>query len=176
MAVPGRRNPIPAKGSTDEHGRFVLPCLDGQGVVYARNPEGDFAGYTMIEGDDQADVTIVLQSAAAAQGRFVDAAGKPLSGMTVVYHLSWNGPDGSEVAVGSGSGVLTDDNGRYRISGLLVGKRCSLYAHSGKSGMSYQTTFDVKDDDLINLGSVTPRLPAEQNRAIRAREPTRNSP
>jgi RNA polymerase sigma factor (sigma-70 family) len=80
----GARIP-PAHGFADENGRFQLYRPFGKGLVYARDPIGNLAGFTIVDADADADLAVVTQPAATARGRVVDAAGKPCKGISVAY-------------------------------------------------------------------------------------------
>ena len=81
--------PVDGEGPASEafaggDGRFELPRPAGRFLVYARNSEGDLAGYTTVGADHNAEVTIVARPAAIARGRLLDRAGVPWSYARVV--------------------------------------------------------------------------------------------
>jgi RNA polymerase sigma factor (sigma-70 family) len=80
----GARIP-PTHGFADEKGRFQLYRPFGKGLVYARDPIGHLAGFTIIDEDNDTELAVVALPAATARGRIVDAAGKPQKGISVSY-------------------------------------------------------------------------------------------
>ncbi len=73
----------PAHGYADDQGRFELPRMTGKVVVYARSPAGDLAVCTVIAGDDDQDINLLVRPAATARGRVVDENGKPWAAVNV---------------------------------------------------------------------------------------------
>ena len=83
-----------ALGDADDRGRFALPCPDGKVVIYARSPDGRFAGYALFDRKDGRGPTIVAVPAASARGRVLDSNGKPWASVNVVYYAEV-GPPGA---------------------------------------------------------------------------------
>jgi len=144
----------PVQGYADDQGRFELPDPAGKALVcYARNPEGNLAGYATLGEVDDTEITIVAKPAATAHGQVVDSSGKPRAGMCVNYAtlIDFEGVDGP---VGAGQTVETNDQGRFTAPGLLVGSRCKLFAYDPAGGNSPDQSFVVKDIRPIDLGAI----------------------
>ncbi len=127
-----------AHGDTDKQGRFEVPCPAGKAIVYARNPEGSLAGYTVADDKDDRDLTIVAGPATTARGRVVDENGKPFVSINVNYY----------VEVGRASicqMVLTDDDGRFIAPGLPARTRCNFYAYHLGAQHQPSRRMEVKD-------------------------------
>lgn len=122
----------------DKDGRFTVPHGQTQGYVYAGSVDANLAGFRAVS-ENENDVTVVVDKAAAVVGRVVDAGGRPLSGISVQARFfapqpySWPIPFGSE----PGTMLLTpqgicqrfsvplyfepDNEGRYKMSALMPG-------------------------------------------------------
>jgi hypothetical protein len=144
----------PGQGYADDLGHFELPDPGGKAVVYyARNPEGNLAGYATLGEDDDTEITIVAIPAATAHGQVVDSSGRPRAGMCVNYAMLIDF-EGVDVPVGVGQTIETDDRGRFTAPGLLIGSRCKLFAYDPAGGNSPDQTFGVKDTRPIDVGKI----------------------
>ncbi len=142
----------PTRGVADDRGRFELPHYVEMALIYARNPQGDLAGY-VTAGEDREEVTIVAGPAASARGRVVDSTGKPRAGVTVSYRILIS-PEGAEPPMGAGQSTVTDEDGRFSAGGLLPGTRCRLFASNPEGGNSGDRAFDVDRPAPIDLGAM----------------------
>jgi protocatechuate 3,4-dioxygenase beta subunit len=79
------------------------------------------AAVALAPGQGRADVDLVLTRALAIEGRVLDAAGRPLTGIQVAVSR----PDGALIGL---SGSASDDRGEYRVYGLAPGRYrvCSM--------------------------------------------------
>ena len=136
---------LDAHGDADDHGRFEVPCVDGKAVVYARDPEGDLAGYAVVDKVDDREFTIVAGPAATARGRVVDESGKPWASVNVTYTVvvAFDGADTKEAY--ARQVVLTDDDGRFTAPGLPVGTRCYFSAQAPGASNVPSRRIEVKD-------------------------------
>ncbi len=105
--------------TTDKEGRFVTGFGNGGGPcrIHARSAERNLAGSKTITEDD-AEVTIVLDTAATATGRVLDAEGHPAAGVRVQYNFFLRPP---EEHCWLPVTAETDKAGRYTMTGLPVG-------------------------------------------------------
>jgi RNA polymerase sigma factor (sigma-70 family) len=143
---------VPAQGSADDQGRFELPRLPGKLIIYARSPAGDYAGYAVIGGDHDGEVTLVAQPAATARGRVVDEDGKPWVGIDVYCVVEVGLPAvGRDGPPGAGQSVTTDGDGRFTALGLPVGATCRVRAYAPDLGDSPSHRIEVKDTRPLNL-------------------------
>jgi hypothetical protein len=122
--------------------------------LYATDPEGELAAFVTI-GEEDEKVDIVLVSAGKVKGRLVDSKGKPRNGIRVVGAMTM-GP--KEALEGRGtSEALTDKEGRFTLSGLVVGARCLLRVEIGSSVEIKEV--QIKDTQTIDLGDVAVEVP-----------------
>ncbi len=142
VVQPIASRPPEASGYADDRGRFAMPRFTGKVILYARSPAGDFAGYAVIDGDDDQDVALIARPAATARGRVVDEDGKPWASLDVYAVVEVGLPAvGRDRPPGAGQMVLTDDDGRFTASGLPVGTTCRFwsYAPGTNSEASHRT-------------------------------------
>ncbi len=98
-------------------GRFTLGRYErSAGHVYAGTADAHLAGLRAVA-VDQVDVTVVTDKAATVLGRLVDAAGRPLSGMTVRAHFV--PPQTPQLSIPVWA--KTDREGKYKVSALVPG-------------------------------------------------------
>jgi hypothetical protein len=149
----------PAQGSADDQGRFELPRLPGKVIIYARSPAGDDAGYAVIGGDHDGEVTLVAQPAATARGRVVDENGKPWASIEVSCVVEVGLPAvGRDEPPGAGESVTTDDDGRFTARGLLVGSTCHFWTSAPGGSQAMPRRIEVKDNRPFEIAPlVIPR-------------------
>ncbi len=135
-----------ARGSADDRGRFAMPRFTGKVILYARSPAGDFAGYAVIDGDDDPDIALIARPAATARGRVVDENGKPWASLDVYAVVEVGLPAiGRDRAPGAGQMVLTDDDGRFTAAGLPVGTTCRFWSYAPGTNREASHRALVKD-------------------------------
>ena len=111
----------------DSDGRFELPRPSGKLLVYARNSEGNLAGFT-VQGEGQSgEATVVVRPSAIAHGRLVDRAGAPWSYARVVLAVLPGVPASDDFEF-TAQWVMSDSQGRFTVAGLPPGTRCEVYA------------------------------------------------
>jgi RNA polymerase sigma factor (sigma-70 family) len=147
----------PTHGFADEKGRFQLYRPFGKGLVYARDPMENLAGFTTVEDSDDAELAVVALPAATAGGRIVDVAGKPYKGLSINYAMDLDRAGAAGPAAGQSS--TTDESGHFIAPGLLVGARCTFFANHPDGGQSPEQSFMVKDTKPIDLGDIVLRPP-----------------
>ena len=138
----------------DEEGKFTLPRPLGRALISARDSTGRLAGFAVSSVGNLSEVAVVARPAANAYGRVVDRAGLPFGNARVACSVSLDSAD-PEAAASSTVIQVTDNRGGFKVPGLFVGARCTLYAiHPGGHGHSPSKSFDVKDAQPIDVGEV----------------------
>jgi beta-lactamase regulating signal transducer with metallopeptidase domain/protocatechuate 3,4-dioxygenase beta subunit len=102
----------------DRQGQFRTERWNDRMLVAAHSPDGTLAGVATIE-PDTLQVKIPVAPAANVQGRVVDAEGRPLASVPV--YCGWGAEPRERNRGPLHARVLTDDQGRYKVSGLAVG-------------------------------------------------------
>lgn len=99
--------PLQSRGTTDDHGVFWQPHTEESG---ARHWEVRASGYAPAHEytTEALDEEVLLESAVPQHGRIVDAAGRPVAGVTVAWKV------GCAHAPFHGS-ALTDANGHFLL-------------------------------------------------------------
>ncbi len=136
-------------------GRFELPRPSGKLLVYARNSEGNLAGFT-VQGEGQTgEATVVVRPSAIAHGRLVDRAGVPWSYARVVLAVLPGVPASDDFEF-TAQWVMSDSQGRFTVAGLPPGTRCEVYAVDPKlgHGVAPRKRIDVVDTKAIDLGDM----------------------
>jgi hypothetical protein len=111
--------------ATGEDGRFALPRYErSAGHVYAGSDSANLACLQAVT-EDQNEVTLVVDKAATVVGRLVDAAGRPLSGMSVGAEFVLPQMPPGSIALWA----ETDKEGKYKLSPLLPGWRGEMRCH-----------------------------------------------
>jgi RNA polymerase sigma factor (sigma-70 family) len=178
---PGRTLTVQVRGPDGKpldgaraHGQFARAYPDwGQGVlpaeftVYALGPgEGrtlllDHPGRNLtarheIKGDERGPVVVTLRPAAAAVGRLVDDAGRPLAHAEVSAHFRLAGDDRFLLRHHSRDQSRTDAEGMFRIDGLIAGVPYQGY-YRPTPGYIHRIFADLslKAGELKDLGDVT---------------------
>jgi RNA polymerase sigma factor (sigma-70 family) len=144
---------LPVQDHADDQGRFdLLRLTGGKVILYARSPAGDFAGYAVIDGDDDREINLVARPATTARGRVVDEHGKPWAGVDVYCVVEAGLPArGRDGPPGAGQSVTTDDDGRFAASGLPVGATCHFRADASGAGSTQSGRIEVKDARPIEV-------------------------
>jgi hypothetical protein len=81
--------------------------------------------HLVIRGDEQGPIAIKLQAFGTAVGRVVDQDGQQVAGLVLNMNRSrLNGPGGVQ--------IKTDQNGRFRVDGLVPGQKYDLLLRAGQ--------------------------------------------
>jgi len=108
-------------------GRFTLRRYErSAGQVYSGSADAHLAGLQAVA-EDQNDVSIVTDKAATVVGRLVDAAGRPLSGMTV--GADFVPPQTPQLRIQVWAEADTDKEGKYKLSALVPGWQGKMHCH-----------------------------------------------
>ena len=149
---------IPSVAGKD--GRFALQRYQrGAGYVYAGIADANLACLQAIA-EDENDVTIVTDKAATVVGRVVDAAGRPLSGMSVGCHFFPPQMRQRETEVWA----ETDKEGKYKLSTLVPGWHGEMYYHRSNTEHHFEIFKGPKivvQSGENNLGDTIPQ-PVDQ--------------
>jgi len=105
----------PTGAIADDLGRFVCAVGVRPKLLYARSPDGKFAGY--LEVPPEGDLEIRVAAAASVTGRVLDKDGRPLASRRVRLGVT-GGPGKFELRQLAWT-VHTDDKGRYTFTGLV---------------------------------------------------------
>jgi hypothetical protein len=113
------------------------------------------AGALKLEGDEKEPLSIRLQPAGTITGRLVDAHGEPLARMKLEGFVSKETlPNGVRAFPQS---VLTDNEGRFTLSGLAPGLKYDAGIDGGREGLigfAFKDTL-VQAGKTLDLGDVT---------------------
>ncbi|HOO78727.1 MAG TPA: carboxypeptidase regulatory-like domain-containing protein [bacterium] len=114
--------PSRGEGRTDSRGVVVLsdlPARSGRLMVEAE-------GYTRPRGqavaDDQVEVEVVLNDAGSLSGRFLSAAGQPMSDVRIRTRKRKKGPFDFETNIGLGMHKFELGDGTFRFTGIAPGE------------------------------------------------------
>jgi RNA polymerase sigma factor (sigma-70 family) len=126
------------------------------------------AGTVIVKGDETRPVSVALRPWGTATGRLVDAGGKPLPRHEL---RGRNPPKGHDNALTLPGAVRTDDEGKFRLEGLVPGGNYYLMASKYLSqvgdfiGVGYLTApVTVGPGETKDLGDVPVRRGAPLNR------------
>jgi hypothetical protein len=156
----------PVQGYADDRGQFKLPRLSGKVILYARSPAGDFAGFAVIDGDDDREWPLVAQPATIARGRVVDEEGKPWASVNVTYAVDVGLPAvGRDEPPGAVQSVLTDADGRFTAPGLPIGTSCQFRAYAPAGRDAPVLRVEVRDARPIDVPPLVIKRPAEKTGA-----------
>jgi beta-lactamase regulating signal transducer with metallopeptidase domain len=122
VALVGRNNLLTDVSCvTNDDGQFVIERNGARHFVYAMSPDGLLSAFTVV-GPEQSDISLELAPSATVVGQIVDPEGKPLNDLEVGGQVQSPGVDGARVRIAS----RTDEQGRYRITGVPVGCEFAL--------------------------------------------------
>lgn len=131
-------NPKSARSTGGYSGRTNLPSDTFTATtLHPRAPrtvsflhaERKLAGHAMLRGDEKAPLTVPLQPWGEIKGRLLDADGKPVRGIRV----RWLYPTLPAPGMMQATPVaVTDEQGRFHLTGVLPGPRFNLMLSEGK--------------------------------------------
>jgi RNA polymerase sigma factor (sigma-70 family) len=125
-------------------------------------------GSTFLKGDESGPVTIKLQPWGSLTGRIVDDEGKPRKG--IFLSIPWQGPktehpETRDILPGSDwhNGVRVEDDGRFRVEGLVPGLRYDTTARSNADSLGdlFQDV-TVAPGEVKDLGDIKVQPPNKQ--------------
>jgi hypothetical protein len=139
------------EATADSHGRFAVERWLTRAWVYARSPDGQFAGFAALTLDDT-KVKVPLRPAATLVGRLVGKDGKPLPEVRLYVRVEV-GP--KEALAGSVRlWTQADREGCFVLGGLVPGSRCQLSAYTGNTGINELREVSIKGTKKIDLGDL----------------------
>jgi protocatechuate 3,4-dioxygenase beta subunit len=117
-------------------------------VIQAESPDRSRAGIARVDAD-AAEAQIVVKPAATATGRLVDPDGKPIAGRKISYGIRIHmGPErNSPFSWYFGGALTTDEQGGFRMPGLVVGESYEIYAYDTENTRIFSAKTRVKPDD-----------------------------
>jgi hypothetical protein len=92
------------------------------GELGARRPGAQGRPFELAEGQRLAGITLSLSPGGVIVGRVVDEAGEPAAGTAVAALRHHRTPEGELHLLPTGESDTTDDNGSYRLYGLMPGR------------------------------------------------------
>lgn len=156
----GRGNSFTVIGYIPEYGRRLM----------AFEPSTDLIGRLDVTGEPPADAVITLGPATRFVGRLVDENGAPLPetrieagwrsandpNAAMMNDRRWRGgfdPERGEFVPLKGRSVLTDENGRFELRGIMPGLKYSARATGVRKvgNESYPTSLGIVLDDVLAL-------------------------
>lgn len=147
---------LDARFRTDEQGKFSGERQLQRTVWYAKSEDGKLAGIVETGPDDET-VTIVIAPVASVTGRFVDRETKaPMAGQKVLWGRNVRrGDDDAPWERAWGGSTVTDEDGRFTATGLVVGQEYSFTFPSGKSSFGRLPPFTPLEPGEHALGDVS---------------------
>jgi protocatechuate 3,4-dioxygenase beta subunit len=111
-------NALPEQLETLETAAFTVRGLDRRRsrTVLFIHDEKDLAGGVVLRGDEKGPLTVKLQRHGDVTGRIVDANGKPVAKVQLGCRLK-----GVRFSPPKLGGAITDNDGRFRVKGLIPG-------------------------------------------------------
>jgi hypothetical protein len=167
------------RAKTDAQGRFEGERYMHRTVLYAKSPDGKLAGIIQIEHEDK-EATIPIGPVASVKARVIDEATKaPLANARIQWgHPVYNGDSSSSWNDVFGGFVRTDDQGRFEVTGLVVGQEYFFIApheHSFAWVLKY-TPKQAGEEDVGDLVHVAPKPPRVTERPRRRVAPPPERP
>ncbi len=135
-------------------------------TVLFYHPDRKLAGSLILRGPQPKPLEVRLQPGGTLTGRIVDGKGRPRAGLVLVNRF-FSFEDAPESATALPRNYYhTDKNGRFRIDGLAVGVKYSVFAQLGTNVAERgQVASDVmvKPGETKDLGDVTVERPAAES-------------
>ncbi len=140
----------------DDQGRFQIERSLDPLVIHARSPDGSLAGMIRSAAEEQ-EVRIPVGPVGAASGILKDKAGNVLAGKKLTYgvRIYMGEPGHSSFSENFGGQVTTDDEGRFTLTGLILGEEYELNIEIDQHSWRRVTQITAKDASPIDLGEVT---------------------
>jgi protocatechuate 3,4-dioxygenase beta subunit len=155
---------FPHAAKSDAEGRFSFPSV-APGTYYVSIARTGFVTrrstrallsnggtITLAEGEKMVDVTILLWPAAVIRGKVLDASGEPVANANVAVIRPDSRRKNPLRAYGLPQNANTDDNGDYRLFGIVPGRYLVLATGlGGSSGMmaSFADSDVVKENRAV---------------------------
>jgi hypothetical protein len=127
-------------------------------LVAVFHPKRKLVGTTRLTADTK-DPVVKLGAGGSLAGRAVDAAGKPLAGLSVRLHFSRRAAAEAYEALTANQFPTTDGDGEFRIDRLFPGEEFKLLFYRGQKrlGPSYDTATKhtaAEHGETLKLGDV----------------------
>jgi hypothetical protein len=152
------RGGLDLKAKTDKDGNFTVERKLCKTVLYARSADNRLAGIVEITAGAPT-VTIPIHPVGSARGRLVDPDRKPLGGREILFGVRvpmGDDPKNDPFRTAFGGSVKTDSDGRFLLSGLVVGQLVHIDV-TVEPGKSWRTAGQVRPKDArpTDLGNLT---------------------
>ncbi|HEV7280491.1 MAG TPA: thioredoxin family protein [Pirellulaceae bacterium] len=149
---------------TDEGGRFAAERRLHPMTLIARSADGTLAGIVEI-GPDDATTTIAIAPLVSAHGRLIDeSTGEAMAGRQIRWgrriHDGEN--ESGPFRDAWGATETTDEAGRFRMAGLVVGQKYSLSLMAEDGSGQFLPSFtpnSAEEKDLGDIAATPPYVP-----------------
>ncbi len=127
--------------------------------IWANHAQKKLAGVLSVSSATQDPVTLALEPWGIATGRVVDSDGQPLSGIQInaAYRDGKNDIVIRDYGQPSNARTLSDDEGRFRLEGLIPGLKTELlFQRKGSSfvGTGQLEGFSLKPGETHDVGEI----------------------
>ncbi len=141
----------------DDSGTFEIDRLDpGTYKVTVDAEEGVADQEVEIEASETKKLTLEIEGFGTLRGKLVDAAGEGISGVNVV--VQGRSPDASNMmAMFSGGGPKTDDDGSFEVDRVRPGKGSISFVDPDASGFAPvgASSYELEGGGELDLGTIT---------------------
>ena len=141
----------------DESGSFEIDRLDpGTYKVSVDAEEGVADEEVEIEASETKKLTLKIEGFGTLKGKLVDAAGEGIGGMNVMVQGRSPGT-GNMMAMFSGGGPKTDDDGSFEVDRIRPGKGSISFVDPDAQSFAAvgASTYELEGGDDLDLGSIT---------------------
>ncbi|PQO42602.1 carboxypeptidase-like regulatory domain-containing protein [Blastopirellula marina] len=148
------------KLQSDENGRFQDTRQLHRMVLYAKSEDGQSAGMLEI-GPDAADATIAIEPVSSAEGRLIDHQTRvPLARREITWGRKIPiGNDDAPWRTAWGGRTTTNENGEFKITGLVVGETYQINLQLSESSSRTIAEIERSSAKSTNLGDLPDNLP-----------------
>ncbi|WP_254509370.1 carboxypeptidase regulatory-like domain-containing protein [Anatilimnocola floriformis] len=154
------------KFNCDSNGEFLQTRRFAPLVIFSHSADGKLAGVVRSE-EEEAEVKLTLRPVTTALGVLKDEEGQTLAGKTVQYGIRvyFGEPRRSGFSDSFGGESKTDENGRFKLEGLVPGEEYRVSLQLNPSTWLELTALTAKDSAPVEMGvfSVDPEADDERD-------------